>query len=144
MTRLPKPLLAKLVFKEPDYLVKGGAKWRGRILQQRTNNIFDATWCFYEVGVGHYSAGGGAGGIGLVCFPENKKCGNGIHTAAVTDLVTHYASSHPGFNASSRGSRSQYVFKYISVMQSVEKPADILSELKTATLPQLEMLTVAK
>jgi hypothetical protein len=142
---LPQPLLAKLAFKEPDYLAKGGSKiHRGRILQQRTKNVFDATWCFYEVGVGDYAAGGGAGGIGFVCFPANKKCGNGIHTTIVSDLITRYAATHPGFNASKRGSPSQCVFTYYPAMQPVDKPAVDLADLVVATFPQLEMLTVVK
>lgn len=143
--RLPERVLSKLTFKDPACFEKGDSKiFRGRILPQRTKSIFDTNWCFYEVGVGRYAAGRGAGGVGFVCFPENKKCGKGTHTATVSDLVTRYAAAHPSFTASERGSPAQYVFTYYPAMQPNNKPADDLAELITATLPQLERLTVAK
>ena len=146
-TRLPQPLLTKLTFKDPDYLTKGDSKiHRGRILPQRTKSIFDATWCFYEVGFGHYAdaSPGSAGGIGFVCFPENKKCGKGVHTITVSDLVTRYASTHRSFNCSGRGSPSQCVFTYYTTMFPPDKPADDVADLITATFSQLERLIVAK
>lgn len=144
-TRLPQPLLAKLIFKEPDYPTKGDSKiHRGRILPQRIKSVFDASWCFYEIGVGRYATGSGAGGIGFVCFPKNKKCGEGVHSATVSDLITRYAAAHPTFNASKRGSASQCVFTYYPAMQPPNEPAANLADLITSTLPQLMALAVTK
>ena len=143
--RLPQTVLSKLSFKEPDHLKKLGSDIiRGRILPQRTKSIFDATWCFYEIGVGRYAAGRGGGGVGLVCFPDNKKCGKGIHTGIVSDLVTRYAAIHPSFTASQRGTPAQCVFTYYPTMQPADAPADDLAALIASTFPVLEQLSVPK
>ena len=150
---LPALLLARLKFKEPDFLRKQGSSiWRGRILGARPKCIFDATWCFYEIGIGRYAVESplesNSGGVGLICFVENAKCGSGAHAGVVDDLGTNFASKHEHFVPSRRGDKLKGVFRYYSNAIPGRFPtqaaASDLSALITETLDELEALTVAK
>ena len=143
-SKLPPPLVAKLTFKDPDNLKKQGSNiCRGRILPLRMKTVFDTDWCFFEVGIGRYAAGG-ACGVGFVCFPENKKCGKGIHSATISDLISRYAATHQGFVDSRRGEPAQCVFLYYPAIPKIEQLATALSTLIANTFPYLEQLTVSK
>jgi len=140
-TQLPESLAVRLTIKEPDYLDKGCVKrWRGRILPLRTKSIFDSAWCFFEIAA--HIQGGGA--VGFVCFPENKKCGKGIHLATVSEIISRYAASHPNFTASRRGDPAQCLFSRYTAMPPIDLPASDLSALIAETLPRFEHLLVTK
>jgi hypothetical protein len=149
---LPALALAKLKFKAPDHLAKQGSViWRGRILAAKPKCIFDSTWCFYEVGVGRYAVEAplvaNSGGVGLICFVDNSKCGSGEHSTTVGGMASRFASLHPSFVASRRGEKCQGVSTYYLTAPGkfpVKRAAEDLAILITATLPALEALSVAK
>jgi hypothetical protein len=144
---MPPALLNRLKFKDPDQLEKHGTKkWRGRILGSQSQTVFDATWCFFEVGVGRYAADEpNCGGVGLVCFVENQKCGSGLHAAAVSELAVRFATAHPRFAASPRGERNQGVFVYYpGVCFPLQRAVEDMRLLIETCLDSLESLKVKK
>lgn len=146
-TTISPALVARLTFKKPEQLDKHGSKkWRGRILASRPRTIFDSAWCFFEVGVGRYLAETtNCGGVGLVCFVENKKCGGGQHAMAVHALAHRLAGAHDQFSASRRGDKNQGVFVYYPGFEfPIQKAVDDMGLLINECLEIMESLHVEK
>jgi hypothetical protein len=144
---LPPGLAARVKFLEPDFPDKHGAKkWRGRITSSKPGTIFDPSWCFFEVGIGRYAADEpNCGGVGLVCFVDNKKCGSGLHSAAVSSLASRFSAANPRFVASPRGSKNQGVFVYYpGISFPLRRAVDDLKLLLVSCLDFLESLRVER
>ena len=143
---LPPDIAVRLKFASPDQPVKHGGKiWRGRILGLRNDSIFDSAWCFYEIGIGHYgTAPTKQGGVGFVCYPSNKKCGHGAHSASVFDVMSRFTATHPQFPSPARGDKKHALFTYYVTIPPLEQPLRDLCDLILCTFISLERLHVSK
>jgi len=137
--RLPARITSKLTFKDPDQITKGGVKrWRARILPLRTNSIFNSSWCSFEVNV--HDTGGGS--VGFFCYTKNKRCGNGVHSEAVFNIISDFCKLFPSFESSDHDDSIQGVYLGYIAMSPTHSPADDLANLIIVTLPQFESLLV--
>ena len=144
---LPTDILDQLKFLAPDKLFKGNSLLvgRGRILGKPRNKIWSSTWCFYEIGIGRYGvAPGSKGGIGFVCFPNNKQCGEGRHRNLIRSSLEKLEDSYPKFRASGHQDAHQGIHKYYRYPEYDEFPIELagqeLAEVIKDTFPKFNLL----
>lgn len=113
---LPVEIRSRIKFLRTDKLPpKGGSiGMRGRILGTKTCGVWSPRWCFYEIGVGTYSASPNqtVGAIGLVSFPDNKDCGGGRNRKFLTGYMRRIVSRYTGFTAPGVSDPFQGAFRY--------------------------------
>jgi len=145
---LPTQIAAELKFLRPGRLQKGGSDiMRGRILGKGGRKIWNSNWCFYEIGVGFYSASpSSVGGIGFVSFPENKNCGSGRHRHHISRALTSLVRRDGKFAKSDPPDPFQGAFSYYPSSRFRSFPTDHaaagLAVLISTTFEDFNSLTI--
>lgn len=112
---VPTKISKQLKFLRPDAIPRknGSEGIRGRILGTTTQSVWDAKWCFYEIGIGLYGSGKpNFGGIGFVSYPNNEKCGHGRNRRSLTTYVKDLTFYFTSFSASNPADPFQGAFSY--------------------------------
>lgn len=112
---LPARIKQQMKFLPVNHLpTKSGTGIRGRMLGNSPQGIWNSNWCFYEIGIGSYRAANEPtfGAIGFVSFPNNKKCGDGMHHRHISQYIINLAGNLQDLVPSNSTDSAQVAFSY--------------------------------
>lgn len=95
------------------FKTKGSEFMKLRILPRTKAPVrfWSSSWCFYEVGIGHYARRDGeglnVGGIQFLQFSNNAQCGAGAYAKQVEAILTQLHGLRPEFRLDRPGSGDQ-------------------------------------